>query len=264
MNIAKKLSLSENTRKIITYIMYVIFAGYTIYMAYNEPTIEGKISYIILMSVILFVALWAEYLRYIYKKMISSLVMEGSLENAQHFKDQLIKKDFFKSYKNTLYIFDTLYLQDSGDMQTCITIVETQDKFFRSSLDCLLIRNYTLFYSYYRLNDIGKVKKYYPEVIKLKGTKIKGNKVSPLYQWDFIDGIFLLATKEYKKAYKTFKNLNTQNMNQRELAQYYLAYAKTCIALQETKKAESLLHQVIACSNVFSYAKEAEALLPTI
>ena len=115
-----------------------------------------------------------------------------------------------KSYRTTQLIFDTLYYQDIGKPQTCIELLESNEKTFRSSLDYLLIRNYTYFYSYYKLGNRTKVKHWYPEVMKLKDTKIKGSKVSPLYNWEFIEAVYLSCMKDYKKSLAKFKQIDTR------------------------------------------------------
>ena len=184
MKILNHMRLSEPARKYIMYIIYIIFTLYTFYKLINEPTVVGKVSYSLLLLLFMGIALWAEYLRYLYQHMISSLTMDCNPSKAKQYYNTLKKKDYFKSYHNPLLIFDTLYYQDIDQIDTCMTIVNEHEKMFRSSLDYLLIRNYTYFYSYYRKNNRTQVKKYYPEVTKIKGVKVKGTKVNPLYSWE--------------------------------------------------------------------------------
>lgn len=196
----KKFTFCERTRRIIIYLMYLVFTIYTLNKLIHEPSLAGRICYGFLLIIILGIALWAEYLRVLYHRMIYALTIECNPEKARLSYHALIKKDFFKSYKQTLYIFDTLYYQDLHQPDTCIHILATHDHMFRASLDYLLIRNYTYFYSYYKLGNRTKVKAYYPEVMKMKGAKIKGSKVTPLYNWEYIDAIYLYMMKDYKKV----------------------------------------------------------------
>lgn len=172
--------------------------------------------------------------------------------------DGIIK---LKSYRATLLVFDTLYYQDVNQPQTCIETLDNNEKTFRSSLDYLLIRNYTYFYSYYKLGNRSKVKKYYPEVMKMKGTKVKGSKVSPLYNWEFVEAIYLVACKDYKKALAAFKNINTKNMNMREMAQYYTEFGKVYKELNDKENAVIMFTKAIETGKQLSSGKEAKMCL---
>ena len=54
-------------------------------------------------------------------------------------------------------------------------------------MDNLLIWDYTKFYAYFLMNNRTKTKAQYERVIKLKDVKVKGTKISPLYNWEFIE-----------------------------------------------------------------------------
>lgn len=254
----KSFTFNEQTRRIITYILYIFFACYTLLKLIDEPTVAGKTAYLLLMIIVMGVALWAEYLRILYHKMIRSLSMECDPDKSRYYYNLLKKKDFLKSYRQTLLIFDTLYYQDINKPESCIQILEENQKFFKSSLDYLLIRNYTYFYSYYKMGNRTKVKKYFPEVMKLKGAKIKGSKVNPLYNWEMIEGVYLLANKEYKKSVQAFSNVNTKYMNMRELAQYYTDYGKALMELKDKENAVIMFTKAIEIGKQLSYGKEAE------
>lgn len=264
MKFLNRFRFSEPARKYIMYIMYCIFTIYTLLKLINEPTAEGKVAYLILLLLFMGVALWAEYLKRIYQHMISSLTMECDCAKAKHYYHMLKKKDILKNYKNPLYIFDTLYYQDINQPDMCLNILEEHDKMFRSSLDYLLIRNYTYFYSYYRKGNRTQVKKYYQEVIKVRGAKVKGTKVNPLYSWEFIDAMYYSSTKDFKKSLQSFQKVHTQNFNHRELSQYYLEYARAYLAVQDNENARQMLEKVLQLSNQLTYRKEAEKLIEKI
>lgn len=264
MKFLNRFRLSEPARKYIMYAIYIIFTVYTLYKLVLEPSAEGKVAYLILLLFFMGAALWAEYLRYLYQHMIASLTMECDHAKARHYYNLLKKKDILKNYKNPLYIFDTLYYQDINQPDTCLSILENHDKMFRSSLDYLLIRNYTYFFSNYRKGNRTQVKKYYQEVIKVRGAKIKGTKVNPLYSWEFIDALYYLSTKDYKKSLHCFHDVHTQNFNHRELSQFYLEYARAYIAVEDHKNARQMLEKVLQLSNQLTYKKEAMKLLEKI
>lgn len=53
-----------------------------------------------------------------------------------------------------------------------ISIINNNNKIFRGDLDQLFIRNVSLFLAYVEAGNRTAAKKAYPDVIKLKGTKI--------------------------------------------------------------------------------------------
>lgn len=256
--IVSSFTLTESSRRIVTYAIYAVFSIYTLVKLIQEPSAAGKVCYSLIIIVILGIAVWAEYLRVLYYKMIKALSMDCDPASAKQCYHQLEKRDFLKSYRNTLLIFDTLYYQDINQPQTCIDLLEQNEKVFRSSLDFLLIRNYTYFFSFYKLGNRTKVKKYYPEVMKMKDTKVKGTKVSPLYNWEYIEAVYLLCDKEYKKAVTAFANVNTKNMNHRELAQYYTEFGKAYMEVKDKENAQLMFTKAIEFANQLTYGREAK------
>lgn len=263
-NSISKLAFSEKARKTITFIIYIIFAIFTISNLIKEPSIVGKLCYLFILLLFLGIAGWAEYLRYLYHKMIEALGMQCNPEKAMYYYHDLKKKDFFKSYKQTLLVFDTLYYQDINKPEEAINLLNEHEKTFKSSLDYLLIRNYTYFISYYQLGNHTKVKKYFPEVMKMKDKKIKGSKVSPLYNWTLIEAIYLLSTKDYKKSVQAFKNVNTKNMNHRELALYYNEFGKAYLQLHDKENAIIMFTKAIELGNKLYYSNEAKTYVSKI
>ena len=164
-----------------------------------------------------------------------------------------------KSYRTTQLIFDTLYYQDIGKPQTCIELLESNEKTFRSSLDYLLFHNFTYFYSYYKLGNRTKIKHWYPEVMKLKDTKIKGSKVSPLYNWEFIEAVYLSCMKDYKKSLAKFKQIDTRYMNNREMAQYYTEFGKVYKELNDKENAVIMFTKAMETGKQLSSSREAGA-----
>lgn len=259
-----KLAFNESARRIITIIMYIIFALFTISKLIHESSLAGKVCYLFILLIFLGIAGWAEYLRHLYHKMIYSLSMECDPVKAKNYYNDLKKKDFFKSYKQTLIVFDTLYYQDLNEPEKAIKVLEENTKMFKSTLDYLLIRNYTYFISYHQLNNHTKVKKYYPEVMKMQNKKIKGNKVSALYNWTLIEAIYLYDIKDYKKSVQTFKNVNTKNLNQREMALYYNEFGKAYLQLQDKENALIMFTKTMELGNKLYYREDAMMNLETL
>lgn len=251
-------TFSEGARRIVTYSIYTCFTLYTLFQLFQEPSVAGKTAYLLLLIIILGIACWAEYIKIQYVYMIKCLAMEGNHGKARFYYNKLKKIDFLKNYKNTLIIFDTLYYQDINKPKQCIQIIEENPKLFSSSLDMLLIKNYTYLYSYHQLHNKTKVNYYYTEICKLKGTKIKGKKVSPLFSWDFIDSLYAYSTKDYKKCKTILNNMHIENLNNRELSQYYLCLGDVCRKLNNKEEAIEAYKTTIKTANQLCYAKLAQ------
>ncbi|MEG0576936.1 MAG: hypothetical protein RR500_03700 [Bacilli bacterium] len=256
----RKFSFNEQARRFITYIVYIIFSLYTLYKLINEPSVAGKVSYLIILFLFLGIACWAEYLHILYQNMIEALTMKGNLIEAYCYYADLKRKDFLKSYRQPLLVFETLYYQDSNQPKKSIQVIENNEKVFKSSLDYLLIKYYTYFYSNYRLGNRSQVKKYYPKVMNLKGARGKGMKVSPLYNWEFIEAIYLFSTKDYKNSLSKFKQINIKNMNPRECSQYYLEFAKIYLTLNDKENAKKMFLKTVENGKQLIYATEAKSL----
>ena len=254
-------TFNESTRRIVTYLIYICFTLYTLYQLILEPTIAGKTAYSIILIVIVGIAGWAEYLKIQYIHMVKSLAMDCDTSKAKFYYNKLKKRDFLKSYKYTLIIFDTLYYQDINQPKRCIQVLNENPKLFSSSLDMLLIRNYTYLYSYHQMQNRSKVNYYYTELCKLKGTKIKGKKVSPLFNWDFIDSIYAYSIKDYKKSKNLLLEMYKENLNNRELSQYYIMLGNVYSKLHEKEEAIETYKMAIKTSNQLCYAMHAKACL---
>lgn len=246
MNLTQRISFTPQARNIVMTAIYLIFTGYSVYQMIQTPQLEGKICYLLILCLILGIALWSEYLRHLYTKAIQLLNMNGNPEAAKQQFHQLLKKDVFKGYRKNELIFDTLYYTDQLKPMNCLQTLEKDYKFFHSSMDNLLIWDYTKFYAYFLLKNRTKTKQQYERVMKLKDVKIKGTKISPLYNWEFIEAIYQLSCKDYKKSLKAFQNVNPKNMNHRELMHYYYQFAQLYLAMKDTTNATLYLDKVIA------------------
>lgn len=246
MSLSQRVSFNPQLRNYLMGAIYLAFTGYSLYQMAQTPQIEGKICYLIIIVVFLGIALWSEYLRHLYKKAIFTLNIEGKPEEARTQFDDLMKKDFFHGYRKNRLIFDTLYHTDQMQPMECMNTLEKDSKFFHNSMDNLLIWDYTKFYSYFLLNNRTKTKQQYERVMKLKDIKIKGTKISPLYNWEFIEAIYLFSCKDYKKSLKAFQNVNPKNMNHRELMHYYYQFAQLYFAINDIMNANNYLDKVIA------------------
>lgn len=157
-------------------------------------------------------------------------------------------------------IFDTLYYIDQMQYKKCLEHIEENSKFFHSSIDQLLIYHYTKFYCSFMLNDLECTKQEYNKLERMRNTKIKGAKVSPLFNWEFMDAIYLISRKDYKQSYNVFKSVNTDNMNPREKVQYYYQFGLLCNKIKEKNLYNNYKNKIINLKGLSNTCKKGEIL----
>lgn len=254
----KKLSnytFSAEAKRTIHIIIYIIFLFYSIYLIAQAPSVAVKIAYIAITIIFLTIAVFAEYLEYLSEKAIKALNYECNPEKAKEIYDKLQKFDFFKSYKNNRILFDTIYNLAIYEPNTAIKLIQDNDKYFRLNIDALLIRNVSLFIAYVESNNKTQAKKAYPEIIKLKGGKVKGKKLSPLYNWDELEALHYYISNDFDKACKAYKNVNPLYMNNKEKTQYYLFYYKSLLQNKETEEANQIKQELDKVCNLLPVNK---------
>ena len=138
--------------------------------------------------------------------------------------------------------------------------IEENSKFFHSSIDQLLIYHYTKFYCSFMLNDLECTKQEYNKLERMRNTKIKGAKVSPLFNWEFMDAIYLISRKDYKQSYNVFKSVNTDNMNPREKVQYYYQFGLLCNKIKEKNLYNNYKNKIINLKGLSNTCKKGEIL----
>ncbi len=260
MKTLEKMSLTQYAQNITSIIFYIVFAIFTFIQIIHATNAPSKIFYFILLILILGIALYSEYLKYLFKQAIYALTFDLDAEKGKRTFEKLLRKDIFHSYKNDKKIFDTLYYIDQMKFQECLDFIEENSQFFHSSIDQLLIYHYTKFYCSYNLENYKITKEEYSKLERMKSQKIKGTKVSPLYNWEFIDSIYLSSKKDYKQSLNTFKTVNTQNMNNREKVHYYYQYAMESLKTKDQTQTSKYIHYIKQCNGKSAICKKGESL----
>lgn len=260
MKSLEKLSFSQNAQQIISYTFYILFAGFSVYKIIQVEFISIKILFIILLVIILGVALYSEYLKRLYKKAIKTIAFDLDPEKANEQFKKLLNKDVFHAYNNDKKIFDTLYYIDQMQYKKCLEHIEDNSKFFHSSIDQLLIYHYTKFYCSFMSNDLKCAKQEYNKLERMRNTKVKGARVSPLFNWEFMDAIYLISRKDYKQSYNVFKSVNTDNMNPREKVQYYYQFALLCNKIKDKNLYKNYKNKIINLKGLSNTCKKGEVL----
>lgn len=240
----EKLSFSRPVQTFISFILYIIFCIYSIQLILTSNSLTTRTIFTILLILLLMIALFSEYIKHLYRKALKTLLFDLNPKKAKNEYDELMKIDKFKTYKNERIIFDSLYYLDQMEYDECINFIENHSKFFHSSIDQLLIYHYTKFYCSYMMGENDIAIHEYQKLKRMKDTKVKGAKVSPLYNWEFLEGVYHLAKKEYKQSFNLFKSVNTKNMNPREQVQYYYQYALAANHLNNVKVKQAMQEKI--------------------
>ena len=95
----EKMSFSQNAQQIISYVFYILFAGFSIYKIIQVEFLSTKILFIILLVIILAVALYSEYLKHLYRKAIKTIAYDLNPERANEQFNELLKKELSNSLK---------------------------------------------------------------------------------------------------------------------------------------------------------------------
>lgn len=244
MNILKKASFNANVQSFVSIIIYIIFIIYSLFQINKAQQVSTKLFFILIIGILLAFAYWSEYLKHTFRKAIRVITIDCDPDKANDIYNDLLKRDKFNSYKNDKYIFDTLYYIDKKQYQDCLDHIEEQSKFFHSSLDQLLIYHFSKFFCSYQLNDLNTAKEEYNKLKRMKDTKVKGAKVSPLYNWDFLEAVYDACKKEYRQSYNQMKKVNTDYMNNREKIQYYEEFEKISRKVNDSKMEQKMKENI--------------------
>lgn len=221
----------EIIRLIINVIAFVIFLIFGLQQINASTEFAGKAMLSILIFTFLFFAIWYEWVRYVQRQAIYTLNFECDPDKAKEIMQKCKKLDFFNSYKNPNVIFDLLYHTDKQDAQSLINLIQTHEKsLLKRSLDMLLVYNYSMFTYNRMIGNKAQSRKFHQGMFELKDRKIKGKRISPLYNWEMLDAELHLVNQDYKKAYASLNNANISQMNIREQSYYY--FYKLCCELQ--------------------------------
>ena len=247
--------------RILHIIIYLIFLIYSVYFVITANTTTAKITYSVLAFIMLAVVIYYEYLQYQYEQAIKALNYDCDPEKGKLIFDNLQKRDLVHGFKNQRVIYDVLYNLAMYNSPEVISIINNNNKIFRGDLDQLFIRNVSLFLAYVEAGNRTAAKKAYPDVIKLKGTKIKGKKLAKLYNWDELEALHYYVLGDNKKAVTSYEKVNPAFMNNREATQYYYYYALSLRNLGKTAEASVLLNNIVEIANKLPVKQKAQELL---
>lgn len=254
-----KISLNPNSKRIVHIIIYIIFIIYSVNSAFKMDDIPSKIILLLIVSIVLFFAIYADYLEGLSNSAIKALNYDCDPDRALEILNKLEKKDFVNHYKKgSNILLKALISLAKFETDKVIQIIEGNDKIFRASLDMLYIRNTTLYFAYIYADNKTQAKRIYPEIIKLRGSKVKGKKLSPVYSWEELEALYYLVNNDFKKAAKTYKTVNMTYMNNKEKAQV-LYYKSICLVnTDQIDEAKESLNECISIANKLPFSELAK------
>ncbi|MDQ0360676.1 hypothetical protein [Breznakia pachnodae] len=255
-----KSTISDKTRTYLSYLVYIVFFFYSINIIVNAESMGGKVLIGIIAAIFLSVTLLGEYLKHLQRNLILTLAYKCQVDEVETIMNKIKRLDIFHSYKEILLTFETLYNCDIDKPQDNLDLLQSNEKLFLSSLDYCLVYNYTSFYSFYRMGNKTKAKKYYNEFIKMKDLKIKRKKVSSVYSWEFATGTYYSMIGDYKKSKSSFQKCDLDTFNHREQALYYLEYMKVCKQIKDTKTFGKLAQKAVKLEGNSAILKEIKEL----
>ncbi|MTD42350.1 hypothetical protein GIX45_27730 [Erwinia sp. CPCC 100877] len=231
-------------KKIFLGCIYLIFAGYIGYLILDTAELGTKLIFGLIGVLVLGIILLFEYLKNLYEKMIYALTVECEIPKALELKERLQQKDLFNGFKQSIIIFDSLLLLDTGNYTGCLHHLEQNQSFFRSTLDYLFIYYHTQLYCYFFLNEQEKLFSVVKELSKLKHAKKQ--QLSQLFSWHEIAGIGYFAQNRNKKCLNEFAQVDQTRLNNRELAYHLYIQGHCFLRLNDPAAGNRLLKEAQA------------------
>lgn len=240
-------------KKSLLWIVYLLFAIYICYLVTSSQALGAKIIFGSLGCIVLSIVILFEYLKNLYEKMIYALTVDCDLKKAVALKQKLQKKDLFNGFKQSIIIFDSLFLLDEGSYATCLEHLHKNQHFFHSTLDYLFIYYHTQMYCYSFLKDEENLESCLEKLFKLKNAKKK--QMNNLFSWNEITGMRYFHQNRNKKCLSELDLIDKNRLNNRELT--YVLYLKghCLLKLNETSEGYRLLKEANALGNTLAVAQ---------
>ena len=219
----QKRDTQEIFRTVTNGMFYIVFAIYGVSILSKWNSLGLQIGFGLFMSACLFIAIFYDVLRYNNRQAIIAMNFTLDEAKARRHRDFVAKYDFFKSYALNLLILDLYLAQDQQNPTAMQELLAKGEKRLRRSLDTLLVYYYNMFIMQSLLPNKTQARAYYEKFAEMRGTKIKGSKLSEVYNWDAAEAELHLLNGDGKKARACLKNVNTKFLNRREKA--YVLFA---------------------------------------
>ncbi len=219
----QKRDTQEIFRTLTNGMFYIVFAIYGVSILTKWTSLCLQIGFGLFMTACLFIAIYYDVLRYHNRQAIIAMNFTLDEAKARRHRDFVAKYDFFKSYALNLLILDLYFAQDQQNPTAMQELLVKGEKRLRRSLDTLLVYYYNMFIMQSLLPNKTQARAYYEKFAEMRGSKIKGGKLSEVYNWDAAEAELHLVNGDGKKARACLKNVNTKFLNRREKAHVLFA-----------------------------------------
>lgn len=231
----KKRDTQEIFRTVTNGMFYIIFAIYGVSILTKWNSLALQISFGLFMFACLFIAIYYDVLRYHNRQAVIAMNFTLDAAKARTHRDFVAKYDFFKSYALNILILDLHFAQDQQDALVLQELLVKGEKRLRRSLDTLLVYYYNMFIMQSLLPNKTQARAYYEKFAEMRGSKVKGGKLSEVYNWDAVEAELHLLNGDGKKARTCLKNVNTKFLNRREKAYVVFATYRAAKLIADTE-----------------------------
>jgi len=252
----------EPWRNVFTIIVYGIFIVFSFQQLQYIEDLSSQIVFIGFIGIIFVLAIWYEIIRIYYRKSLFIYNFECNIDTAIEAFQKCRRLDKFNSYRSNEVLFNLFVYKDTFNPEALLqTIEKNEKKVLRRSLDMLLVYNYNMFSYHILTNNKTQVKEYYQKILNLKESRVKGKRVSPLYNWEVIEGEYYLAIGDMKKAFRSLNNVNLSRMNNREKAYVHYHLLRAANALGKTTISKEQYQQLIKLGNQLPIVQLGERIM---
>lgn len=244
----KLFSITQKLRPIIMTLVFIAFIFISINSIMQQESIFMKFVIAIIAIIVLGVSVFYEFLKLKYSQLQKSLVSASNHQETLQLRNQLVSLDKVKGMKDSVTLFDVLFLLDQNKPQEVLNLIDENEKLFKSSLDALLIKRHSIFKAYQLLGNRTQSKKAYQELEKLKETNLnKAKKMNLLYNWQQIEALNTFYNQQdYQKALKQYQSIDTSKYNPRELIHLYSEYKELAKRINNKELVNELNSKIIA------------------
>ncbi|MFD2306411.1 hypothetical protein [Enterococcus termitis] len=237
-------------KKIFIWLIYLLFAFYIYSLVLSSEALGARLFFGCIGVAVLGIVCLFEYLKILYDQMIYALNVSCDLKKAVQIKEHLKKKDLFNGFKQSIIIFDSLLLLDTGNYTDCLDHLHKHRKFFHGTLDYLFIYYHTQMYCYYFLKDEKNLTITLEKLFQLKN----GQKKQPqgLFSWHEISGMRYFHQKRNQKCLQELALIDTARLNNRELTYLLHLKGQCLLELNQQTEGHRLLKQARAIGNTLA------------
>lgn len=215
-NLAEKIHYFY--RNILHILLYFIF----IFIVISRDASYAPYQWIVysIFTIILLFALFYEYLSYLYQASLYFCNVEVALSKSKQQLQRLTKLDFAHAYRQRILLFSIILEHMLHNDQNVLNTIKDNPKIFQGTINQYQIGIVYQFFAHVFLNQRKQANELYSKIKEVEQLKKQKKRIEKIFQWNEIEGYYHLNNKDYQKALKSFKMVNSSFMNPREKVHY--------------------------------------------